>query len=818
MNSAELILPVFGMKCQKCVARVAEIIGEYPQVRDVSISLEDSLAKIKYAPDDVLPTDAIINQLRLAGFDTDPAKSVQPSCSQTSESSATLSAQQLRFPVSGMSCASCTATIEKRLVKVPGINHVAVNLAGNFAQVGYLPDVVSAEEIFDAVDSAGFKAIRNLADDAQPDSVRELRFVMIAAAGSVPIMLLMFFPIFGPATLWVNALLATIVQFTAGWNFYVSAWKSLTNKTANMDVLASLGITAAYGYSTLALFGFLGSTATVFYETSAMLILFVRFGKWLESKAKGRANAALKKLLQLQADHAVLLVDGKEQQVQASNVKADDLLIVRPGEKIPVDGVIVEGEGAVDEAMITGESVPVHKQVGSQVIGATINRAGRLIVKATHVGEMSVLANIVRMVENAQGDKPPIQRFADRISNVFVPVVILLSLITFVAWYWVVGQDFFFAFQMAIAVVVIACPCALGLATPTAIMVGSSVGLEHGILFKKATVLEQIAKLQILLLDKTGTLTSGNFQVDQVCSAGKYSEIELLSIASAVESASTHPLANGVVAETEKRNCPRLKAEGLEEIGGHGITGQVNGREILCGNQVLMSNQGIETFDFSSECQAVAEHGKSVVFIAIDGKLEGLIALSDQIKAGAEHVVQRLKAMKILPVLVTGDRFSVAASVAEKIGLSLVEAEVLPDQKLQVVKKYQHQGKIVGMVGDGINDAPALAQADIGIAIGSGTDVAKETGDLVLISGDLFDIERSIRLGQQTLRKIKQNLFWAFFYNLLGLPLAAGLFYPFFGLHLKPEYAGLAMAFSSVSVVTNSLLLRRQKKYFREPA
>ena len=817
MSPEQHVLPVYGMKCQKCVARVTGIIENHQEVLSVHVSLEDSVANIQYAPGTTLPTAAIVNELKLAGFDTVPAEPDEQH-EGTSELSVSTSTQQLRFPVSGMSCASCAATIEKRLNKTPGVSHAVVNLAGNFAQVGYSPEVVSPEQIFDAVDAAGYKAIRTSADDFQPDTLKELRLVMIAAAGSIPIMLLMFFPIFGAGTPWVNALLATAVQFTAGLSFYTSAWKSLKNKAANMDVLVSLGITAAYGYSTLALFGLLGSTATIFYETSAMLILFIRFGKWLESKAKGRANAALKKLLQLQADHAILLIDGNEQRVPASKVQTDDLLLVRPGEKIPVDGVVVEGDGAVDEAMITGESVPVHKQPGSQVIGATINRSGRLVVRATHVGEQSVLANIVRMVETAQGDKPPIQRLADAISNIFVPVVILLSLVTFVAWYVLVGQNFFFAFQMAIAVVVIACPCALGLATPTAIMVGSAVGLEQGILFKKATVLEQISKLQILLLDKTGTLTTGIFQVDEVCSAGKYSEHELLTIASAVESASTHPLANGIVAEAKRRNCPQREAESIEEIGGHGIAAQVTGHDVLCGSQLLMSTRGISTSDFNARMKFIDGQGKSLIFIAINGNLEGIVTLSDQIKSGADRVVRQLKEMNIIPVLVTGDRLSVAESVAKKIGLSGVEAEVLPDQKRLVVKKYQDQGKIVGMVGDGINDAPALAQADIGIAIGSGTDVAKETGDLVLISGDLFDIERSIRLGQQTLKKIKQNLFWAFFYNLLGLPLAAGLFYPLFGLYLKPEFAGLAMAFSSVSVVSNSLLLKRQKKFFQESA
>ena len=812
-NDAIIILPVHGMKCQKCVARVTGIIDEIPGVASVSVSLDDKQAKISLEPGADDPLEVISASLEKAGFTSvfsqmDAIR--EPTPEEKKVEATGQPSEELRFPVSGMSCATCAATIEKRLSGLAGIDQASVNLAGNFAQVSYRPDRIGPDEIYAAVDAAGFKAVRG--DDVATESGRrELHLLLIAAVGAVPIMLLMFFPIFGRGTLLVNALLATLVQFTAGLGFYRSAWKSLRNRSANMDVLVSLGITAAYGYSVLALFGVLGPDATVFFETSAMLILFIRFGKWLEARAKGRAGAALKKLLQLQADSAVLYVQGQEKKIPASQVNPGDVVLVRPGEKIPVDGEVVDGSAAVDEAMITGESVPVVKEVGSRVIGATINQSGRLLVKATHVGEEAVLSQIVRMVESAQGDKPPIQRLADRISNVFVPIVVGLSFITFIAWYFPAHSGFLFAFQMAIAVVVIACPCALGLATPTAIMVGSSVGLEMGILFKKATVLERISALDVLLLDKTGTLTTGQFQVEDVVPFCPLPTDELLRYAAALERNSNHPLARGIVIAADKLAGAEQTAENVEELGGHGISGLVAGRKVLCGSLRLMEKHNLNIADDESLDSALNEDGKSLIFVAVDGQLAGVVKLSDSLKQDAARVIERLRELHIDPILLTGDQRSVAEDVARQIGLTKVEAEVLPEQKLDVVRKYQKEGRLVGMVGDGINDAPALAQADIGIAIGSGTDVAKETGDLVLVGGDLFDIERGITLGRKTLQKIKQNLFWAFLYNILCIPLAAGLFFPWFGLYLKPEFAGLAMAFSSVSVVSNSLLLHRVK-------
>lgn len=731
--------------------------------------------------------------------------------------SAATDQQRLRFSVGGMSCTSCVATVEKKLTSLPGVDHVSVNLAGNFAQVNFDAQFVSPQEIYAAVEQAGFRTLPDTEESRIDASRQDLLMVLIAAAGGIPIMLMMFAPIPYRLELIVSGILATIVQFTAGLGFYRSAWAALKNRTANMDVLVSLGISAAYGYSMLALFGLLGDDVAVFFETSVMLILFIRFGKWLESRAKGRAGDALKKLLQLQADTAVLLVNGKEKSIPLEHVRPGDLLLVRPGDTIPVDGEVVEGTAAVDESMITGEAVPVHKAPGATVVGATINRSGLLQIRATHVGEDAVLAKIVRLVEDAQADKAPIQRFADRVSGFFVPVVVALSLLTFVVWYLVVSAPFLTGFQMAIAVVVIACPCALGLATPTAIMVGSAVGLERGILYKKASALETISKLDIMLLDKTGTLTSGGFSVDQVLSCDELTTDEILALAAALEQGSNHPLAQAVVAAALDAGLTiSSQLKNLEEVGGQGVRGCVDNHFVVCGNRALMEHTEISIAPVEERLKEAGLLEKSLIFVAVEDQLQGVIALSDQIRPAAAAVVARLQQLGIKTVIVSGDRRAVVEQVAAQLATDRAIAEVTPDQKLELVRKYQQQGRLVGMVGDGINDAPALAQADVGIAIGSGTDVARETGDLVLMGADLFDLVRAVELGRQTLKKIKQNLFWAFFYNLSFIPLAAGIFYTHYGLYLKPEYAGLAMALSSVCVVLNSLTLKGMARRLQE--
>jgi Cu+-exporting ATPase len=709
-----------------------------------------------------------------------------------------------------MSCASCAAKIEKSLRELTGVNSAVVNFALNTAEVKYDPSRLVDADILAAVENLGYRVDLQEDSDQQTREARQAFYwVLFSGSLALPIMLSMYLKPFGEATHVVNGLLASLAQFSAGLTFYRGAFKSLRNCSANMDVLVALGISAAYGYSVLALFGLLGAHAVVFFETSAMLIFFIRFGKWLESRAKGHAGAALKKLLKLQADGATLLIEGKEIEVAASRLKPGDLVVVRPGEKIPADGLVESGVSAVDESMISGESLPVAKQTGDPVTGATLNNSGRLLVRVTGVGSDTVLAQIVRLVEEAQADKAPIQKLADRVSNVFVPVVISVALLTFLCWYLLAGYDFLFAFRMSIAVLVIACPCALGLATPTAIMVGSAIGLERGILFKKASALEHISRLQVLLLDKTGTLTTGIFAVSDLVPLAGVEPSRLLRLCAAIEAGSNHPLARSLVAEAVKRGLEFSPLSAIEEISGQGLRAASAEGMILCGNARLLQEHLVDLTPLAAEVEALAEKGCSLLYLALDGRLLGVVGLADQIKENASSVLKDLRALGIETVLVSGDRNLVARQVGLQLGIKQVESEVRPEQKLEIVEKYQQRGLFVGMVGDGINDAPALAKADIGIAIGSGTDVAKETGDLILVGGDLRDIERAIRLGRRTLIKIKQNLFWAFFYNILGIPLAAGLFYPWLGLYLEPEYAGLAMAFSSVSVVSNSLLLRR---------
>ncbi len=810
-TKAENTIPIYGMSCQKCVAKITAALQAVDGVSAVVVSLEEQQGRVQVVDggpgrEELLDVVVATGYQVVAPAEKDEADTAEIEASGNSVKIEATSTST--FLLHGMTCANCAQTIEKGVAKMPGVSSASVNFAAEKLSVVYDPTQVQRADLIAKVDALGYGAATEDAEDLH-EGRTQLYWLLFAACLSLPIMPLMWFAPFGSATIYLICGLSTIVQFSAGLTFYRSAWKSLKNLSTNMDVLVAMGITAAYGYSLLALLHVFGLSGEVFFETSAMLITFIRFGKWLEARAKGKASQALKTLLNLQADRALLLVDGKEEEVPASQLRVGDQVVVRPGEKIPVDGIVVEGSSAVDEAMVTGESLPVEKVPGAEVTGATINTSGRLVVEATRVGSETVLAKIVRMVEDAQGDKAPIQRLADAVSNWFVPVVVVISIFTFITWYGMVDAGFLFAFKMAIAVLVIACPCALGLATPTAIMVGSSVGLSAGILFKKASVLENISRLQVILLDKTGTLTKGEFSVTDLLTVDGVSEAELLKFAAAVETTSSHPLARAVVEHAENSAVSYPSVDDVEEVGGYGLVCKLDGVRLLAGSHRLMERESIDVAVFEAQVNAWAEVGKSVIYVARGGLAMGVLALADTLKDGAAETISRLKQLGLETVMITGDRKAAAHAVAEQLGLDHVEAEVLPGDKLVVVRRYQEQGFLTGMVGDGINDAPALAQADIGIAIGSGTDVAKETGDLVLVKGDIRDVERGIRLGRKTLAKIKQNLFWAFFYNVVGIPIAAGLLYPAFGIVLKPEFAGLAMAFSSVSVVTNSLLLKR---------
>jgi len=712
--------------------------------------------------------------------------------------------------ISGMHCANCAARIEKSISAAAGVETASVNFATEELIVEHDETVLPLQQIVDQVAALGYGA--RPATDAGREKEAEYRsqraWFIFSLAASLPIMATMTLH-HDPAVGWLHLLLASAVQFSAGLTFYRGSWYALKSGSATMDVLIALGTSAAYFYSLAAFFGVFGPAGEVFFETSAMLIAFIRLGKYLEARARGKAGDALKKLLRLQADRARLLADGAEREVPASTVRVGDVVLVRPGETIPADGEVLEGNSSVDEAMVTGESLPVVKGVGDAVTGATVNRTGLLKVRATRVGEETLLAQIVRMVREAQADKAPIQRFADRVSAVFVPVVVVLALLTFAIWYLLLHVQFLFAFKLAIAVVVIACPCAMGLATPTAIMVGSGVGLARGILVKRGSVLEHLAKVQAVLFDKTGTLTRGEPALTDLVPAPEETEARLLQCLAAAESQSNHPLALAAVHGAGERGVRPGEVAGYREREGYGVACTCGGERLLAGSSRFLEEEGIAAAVLADAATRLAGDGKSLIYIAAGERLVGIAAFADLLKENSSRAVSELRDMGIVTGLVTGDHRDVAAAVAKQAGIDGFEAEVLPGRKQEVVKAYQARGFTVGMVGDGINDAPALAQADIGIAIGGGADVAKETGDVVLVRNDPLDAVRAIRLGRATLAKVKQNLFWALFYNLLGIPVAAGLFYYPLGLSLRPEFAGLAMALSSVSVVTNSLLLKR---------
>ena len=721
-------------------------------------------------------------------------------------------AGELTFGVRGLHCASCVSRLERRLLEDPAISAAIVNLAAETGFVRFDPQRLGVEDIFAVVHEAGYTPVElQSAEASADDALRlQLKWFLFSLAASLPIMLTMGIHS-NRAVTQLNLLLATAVQFSAGLTFYRGAWSALKNRSANMDMLVALGTSAAYFYSLLAYAGLLGLNREVFFETSAMLITFILLGKYLEARARGKAGEALKKLLHLQADKARLVTGEGEREVPAYQVRVGDVVLVRPGQAIPVDGEVIDGSGAVDESMVTGESLPVEKKAGDAVTGATINKNGVLRVRATRVGEATLLSQIVRMVRGAQGDKAPIQRFADAVSGWFVPVVLLLSLVTFSVWFYALHAGFLPAFRFAIAVLVIACPCAMGLATPTAIMVGSGVALARGILVKKGSALEAISRMQVLLLDKTGTLTIGQPTMTDLVAVAGVDPARLLECLITAEFHSTHPLAQAAVRAAEEAGIKPGAATDFEERGGFGVTCTHEGFRLAVGNERLMEDEGMSLKALADKAGELASAGKSLIYVAAGTTLVGVAAFADTLKPGSAKAVAEIRRMGIHTCMITGDHADVAGIVAKQAGVDSFEAEVLPERKQEVVREYQRRGMITGMVGDGINDAPALARADIGFAIGGGTDVAKETGDIVLMRNDLTDVVRAIAIGRATLAKVKQNLFWALFYNILGIPVAAGMLSRY-GITLKPEYAGLAMAFSSVSVVLNSILLKRVER------
>lgn len=734
----------------------------------------------------------------------------------------------------GMSCASCANSIEDTIRSVPGVSKCNVNFGAEQATVTYDPKRTDLETIQDAIDAAGYSAQPILEQllSGDDDVERKTRLAesqaltrkiwvggiisAILVIGSLPAMTGLHIP-FIPMWLhnfWLQAVLTAPVQFWCGKSFYVNSWKALKRHAATMDTLIALGTSAAYFYSLfVTLFPeFLiaqGLTPSVYYETSAIVITLILLGRLFENRAKGQTSEAIRKLMGLQARTARIVRNGREMEVPIAEVQLRDVILVRPGEKIPTDGEVIEGGSSVDEAMVTGESMPVKKQPGDEVIGATINKTGSFKFRATRVGKDTFLAQIVKLVQQAQGSKAPIQRLADRVTGWFVPAVIACAIATFIIWYNIMG-NVTLALITTVGVLIIACPCALGLATPTSIMVGTGKGAENGILIKGADSLELAHKLQIIVLDKTGTLTQGKPTVTDfvtVNGTANSNELKLLHLAASIERNSEHPLAEAVVQYAQSQEVELAEAENFEANAGSGVQGYVSGRLVQIGTQRWMTELGINT-QVQTQWDRLEYLGKTVIWIAVDGKVQGIMGIADALKPSSASAVRALQRLGLEVVMLTGDNQQTAEAIAREVGIKRVFAEVRPDQKAAIVQKLQSEGKIVAMVGDGINDAPALAQADVGMAIGTGTDVAIAASDITLISGDLQGIVTAIQLSRATMRNIRQNLFFAFIYNVAGIPIAAGILFPFFGWLLSPIIAGAAMAFSSVSVVTNALRLR----------
>jgi Cu+-exporting ATPase len=794
MAEKEAILPVTGMTCANCALTIERSLGKVEGVSQARVNLASEKAVVTYDPQSV-GGEGLVDSIRDAGYDVVVAK--------------------VELPITGMTCANCAQNIERALGKLDGVLKVNVNLASEKASVEYIPSLVSLQALKRAVEDAGYGVIE-LAEGMEAEDVeaqareeeirRQRRLLIVGLIFTIPTFLLSMGTDLGllpdfALRKYILLVLATPVQFYVGWQFYRGTYKSLKQWSAGMDTLIAMGSSAAYFYSLAATF-FIGGH--VYYETAAMIITLIVLGKYLEAKAKGQTSEAIKRLMGLRARTARVIRDGEEMDLPVEEVQVGDLIIVRPGEKIPVDGVVMDGRSAVDESMITGESLPLAKAIGDEVIGATINKTGSFKFQATKVGKDTVLAQIIRLVEEAQGSKAPVQRLADRVAGVFVPAVIGVAFLTFLAWFVIGGVGLDRALINMVAVLVIACPCALGLATPTAVMVGTGKGAERGILIKSGESLERAGTLDTVVLDKTGTITEGHPQVTDVVTNGDLSQDEVLRLAASAERGSEHPLGEAIVEAAQERGLALEEAEEFEALAGQGIEVSLNGQKILVGNRRLMEENGIDISQVGDDVDRLQSEGKTTVVLALDSKVEGIIAVADTAKEGSKEAVARLQAMGLEVVMLSGDNQRTAQAIANQMGIDRVLAEVLPEDKAQEVKKLQEEGHVVAMVGDGINDAPALAQSDIGIAIGTGTDVAMEVGDIVLIRGDLRSVPEAILLSKKTMRTIKGNLFWAFAYNTAGIPIAA------LGI-LLPWMAAAAMAFSSIFVVSNSLRLRRAK-------
>ncbi len=792
-------LKISGMSCAACAARIEKGLGRLEGVNSANVNLAMEKATVEY-DDSIINPGEMEETVNKLGYGI---------IKDTAERKAVLA-------VTGMTCAACSAKVEKKLGKLAGVSSANVNLTTQKATVEYNPSEIKVFDLINTVKSLGYGAERAeevTADREKEQREKEVRSLKLSLIVSVilssPLVLAMILSVIGidvPAlhNQYFQLIIATPVQFVIGFRFYKHAYYALRSKSANMDVLIAMGTSAAYFYSLYNVFfepPKMDGMKALYFEAAAMIITLILLGKYFEAVAKGKTSEAIKKLMGLQAKTARILRNGTETDIPIEDVEVGDIVIVRPGEKVPVDGKVIEGRSSIDESMLTGESLPVEKKLGDQCIGATINKFGTFRFEATKVGKDTALSRIVKMVEDAQGTKAPIQKIADRVSGIFVPSVVGIALVTFLLWFFITG-DFTKAIISAVAVLVIACPCALGLATPTAIMVGTGKGAENGILIKGGEHLETAYKLNAVVLDKTGTITKGEPEVTDVIDLVGMDEKEILRLAAISEKNSEHPLGVAIFEKGKKEFGPVQDPDSFEAIPGRGIRAVVENRTVYVGTRKLMVEQQLETDPIENILAGLENEGKTAMLMAVDNKLAAVVAVADTLKDSSADAIKDLQSMGIDVYMITGDNRRTAEAIAKQVGITNVLAEVLPENKAQEVEKLKGQGKVVAMVGDGINDAPALVTANIGMAIGTGTDVAIEAADITLMRGDLKTIPAAIKLSRMTMRKIKQNLFWAFFYNIIGIPFAA------FGL-LSPIIAGGAMAFSSVSVVTNSLSLKR---------
>lgn len=805
-------LKIEGMTCAACARAVERATRKIDGVVESNVNLATEKLNISFDETKVSIKD-IQDAVEKAGY-----KAITELITKT-------------IKIEGMTCASCAKAVERVTKKLDGVAESNVNLATEKLTISYDPSSVSIVDIKKAVDKAGYKAVEEetVVDKDKENKEKEINLLwkkfIISAIFTVPLLYIamghmiglplphFIDPMINPVTFAIVQLILTIPVVVAGNRYYKVGFRTLLKRSPNMDSLIAIGTSAAIIYGIYATFKIIGGDISyamdLYYESAATIITLITLGKYLEARSKGKTSEAIKKLMGLAPKTAKVIREGKEVEISIDEVEVGDIIVVRPGEKMPVDGEVVEGITSVDESMLTGESIPVEKNVGDVIIGASINKNGTIKYKATKVGKDTVLAQIIKLVEDAQGSKAPIAKLADVIAGYFVPTVIALATISGLMWYFIGGESLEFSLTIFISVLVIACPCALGLATPTAIMVGTGKGAEHGVLIKSGEALETAHKIQTIVFDKTGTITEGRPKVTDVIPTQGISQNDLLKLAASAEKGSEHPLGEAIVKDAEDKGLEFIKLDFFKAIPGHGIEVKVDGKSILLGNRKLMIENNISLENMEETSDRLAEEGKTPMYISIDNRIAGIIAVADTVKESSKRAIEKLHKMGIEVVMITGDSRRTAEAIGKQVGIDRVLAEVLPEDKANEVKKLQDEGKKVAMVGDGINDAPALAQADIGIAIGSGTDVAMESADVVLMRSDLIDVSTAIQLSKSTIKNIKQNLFWAFGYNTLGIPVAMGVLHIFGGQLLNPMIAAAAMSLSSVSVVSNALRLRR---------